>query len=76
MLNQTNAQKVRHQPSTGVKLILLLFSLGSLEEPARILENTSSSIDLLFTTQPNMVLQSMVLFTTSKQSLSNNICQI
>ena len=51
MLNQTNAQKVTGQSFKGVQII---------KESTHILENSSSCIDLIFTNEPNMVVESRV----------------
>ena len=63
MLIQKNGQRVTDQPLKGVKLNFFTYQFGLsqiIKEPTHILENSSSCIDLIFTTQPNMVLESGV----------------
>ena len=60
MLNQKIGQRVTDQPSKGVKLTSQFGLSQIIKEPTHILENSSSCIDLIFTTQSNMVLESGV----------------
>ena len=48
-----------------------------INEPTHILDNSSSCIDLIFTSQPNLIIESDCLpFFTSKLSSSVSICKI
>ena len=62
----------------GSKLDALTSHFGLqqlIHEPTHILEKSSSCIDLIFTTQPNLIMESGVhSITTSKLSSSDNIC--
>ena len=60
-----------------IDFITSQFGLSQIiKEPTHILDNLFSCIDLIFTTQPNMVLESGVHHSTPKLLPSNNICQI
>ena len=63
MLTQANDQRVTDQPSKGGKIDFPTSQFGLsqiIKEPTHILHNSSSCIDLIFITQPNMVLESGV----------------